>query len=80
MMRAAVLGVGQTRHRSKRTDVSMAGLCREATDRALADAGLTRVGAAAQRIMDGSARRAVAHATSGPCLQQNLVCVLEGRS
>ena len=26
----------------------------------------------------GSAHRAVAHATSGPCLQQNLVCVLEG--
>ena len=41
-------------------------------------AGLTRIGAAAQRIMNGSARRAVAHATSGPCLQQNLVCVLEG--
>jgi acetyl-CoA C-acetyltransferase len=40
-MRAAVLGVGQTRHRSKRTDVSIAGLCREAADRALADAGLT---------------------------------------
>ena len=37
---AAVLGVGQTRHRSKRTDVSIAGLCREAVDRALADAGL----------------------------------------
>ena len=37
---AAVLGVGQTRHRSKRTDVSIAGLCREAADRALADAGL----------------------------------------
>ena len=36
-----MLGVGQTRHRSKRTDVSMAGLCREAADRALADAGLT---------------------------------------
>jgi len=36
--RAAVLGVGQTDHRSKRTDVSMAGLCREAIDRALADA------------------------------------------
>ena len=32
---AAVLGVGQTRHRSKRTDVSIAGLCREAADRAL---------------------------------------------
>src|ERR1700728_4054263 len=39
--RAAVLGVGQTRHRSKRTDVSIAGLCREAVDRALADAGTT---------------------------------------
>ena len=37
---AAVLGVGQTRHRSKRTDVSIAGLCREAADRALLDAGL----------------------------------------
>ena len=37
---AAVIGVGQTRHRSKRTDVSIAGLCREAVDRALADAGL----------------------------------------
>jgi acetyl-CoA C-acetyltransferase len=38
---AAVLGVGQTRHRSKRADVSMAGLCREAADRAVADAGLS---------------------------------------
>jgi acetyl-CoA C-acetyltransferase len=38
---AAVLGVGQTRHRSKRTDVSIAGLCREAADRAVLDAGLT---------------------------------------
>ncbi|MGN6172639.1 MAG: thiolase domain-containing protein, partial [Streptosporangiaceae bacterium] len=40
--RAAVLGVGQTHHRSRRTDVSIAGLCREAVDRALADAGLSR--------------------------------------
>jgi acetyl-CoA C-acetyltransferase len=39
--RAAVLGVGQTRHRSRRTDVSLAGLCREAVDRALAACGLT---------------------------------------
>jgi acetyl-CoA C-acetyltransferase len=37
---AAVLGFGQTRHRSKRADVSIAGLCREAVDRAMADAGL----------------------------------------
>jgi acetyl-CoA acetyltransferase len=41
-------------------------------------AGLIRIGEAANRIRTGEARRAVAHATSGPCLQQNLVCVLEG--
>ena len=41
-------------------------------------AGLTRIGEVAQRIMDGEATRGLAHATSGPCLQQNLVCVLEG--
>src|SRR5207245_2226477 len=41
--------------------------------------GLIRIGEAASRIMDGSASRAVAHASSGPCLQQNLVCVLEAR-
>ncbi len=29
------------------------------------------------RITEDGASRAVAHATSGPCLQQNLVCVLE---
>jgi acetyl-CoA acetyltransferase len=41
-------------------------------------AGLTRIGEAAQRIANGDANRAVAHATSGPALQHNLVCVLEG--
>jgi acetyl-CoA acetyltransferase len=40
--------------------------------------GLSRIGECATRIWNGSADRAVAHATSGPCLQQNLVCVLEG--
>lgn len=40
-------------------------------------AGLNRIGTAAQRISDGGARSAIAHATSGPCLQQNLVCLLE---
>jgi acetyl-CoA acetyltransferase len=40
-------------------------------------AGLLRLGEAASRILDGSAGRVVAHATSGPCLQQNLVCVME---
>src|SRR5687768_16672295 len=38
--RAAVLGTGQTHHVAKREDVSIAGLVREAADRALADAGL----------------------------------------
>jgi acetyl-CoA acetyltransferase len=41
-------------------------------------AGLIRIGEAAARVMKREADRAVAHATSGPCLQQNLVCVLEG--
>jgi acetyl-CoA acetyltransferase len=42
-------------------------------------AGLARIGAAAAEISSGRADRALAHATSGPLLQQNLVCVLEGR-
>ena len=41
-------------------------------------AGLIRVVEAADRIAAGSARRAVAHASSGPALQQNLLCLLEG--
>jgi acetyl-CoA acetyltransferase len=39
--------------------------------------GLIRVIEAASRIMDGSARRALAHAAGGQLLQQNLVCLLE---
>ncbi len=38
---AAVIGIGQTHHRAKRVDVSMAGLLREAIDRALEDAQMT---------------------------------------
>jgi acetyl-CoA acetyltransferase len=41
-------------------------------------AGLIRVGEVARRITSGTADRGLAHAASGPCLQQNLVCVLEG--
>jgi len=41
-------------------------------------AGLARIGEAAQRISRGEAGRALAHATQGHCLQQNLVCILEG--
>lgn len=39
--------------------------------------GLARVGEVFRRIVAGEARRGVAHATSGPCLQHNLVAVLE---
>ena len=38
--RCAVIGVGQTKHTSCRADVSVAGLVREAADRALAAAGV----------------------------------------
>jgi acetyl-CoA C-acetyltransferase len=40
-VRCAVAGVGQTHHTSCRADVSIAGLVREAVDRALDDAGMT---------------------------------------
>jgi acetyl-CoA acetyltransferase len=42
-------------------------------------AGLERIGFAAQHIWNGTAQRVLAHATSGPALQQNLVAVMEGR-
>ena len=47
---------------------------------AMMTAGLIRIGEVANRISSGEADRGVAHATSGPCLQQNLVCVLEGEA
>ena len=126
--RAAVLGTGQTHHKAKRQDVSMAGLLREAIDRAMADAQVgwddidavvlgkapdffegvmmpdlflaDAVGAvgkpllrvhtagsvggstgvvAASLVQAGVYDRVLAHATGGPALQQNLVCVMEGR-
>jgi acetyl-CoA acetyltransferase len=39
--------------------------------------GLARIGYAADHVFGGG-KRALAHSTSGPCLQQNLVCILEG--
>jgi acetyl-CoA acetyltransferase len=42
-------------------------------------AGLARIGCAARQVMSGRATRVLAHATSGPALQQNLVCVMEAR-
>ena len=43
-------------------------------------AGLARIGYAADAVMSGRASRALGHATSGPALQQNLVCVLSGEA
>jgi acetyl-CoA acetyltransferase len=43
-------------------------------------AGLERIGFAAQHIWNGSAGRVLAHATSGPVLQQNLIAVMEGKN
>ena len=40
--------------------------------------GLERFASAAKAIAAGEVSKALAHATSGPCLQQNLVCVMEG--
>jgi acetyl-CoA acetyltransferase len=42
-------------------------------------AGLARIGCAARAIMSGRASRSLGHATSGPALQQNLICVMEAR-
>jgi acetyl-CoA acetyltransferase len=39
--------------------------------------GGIRIGEAAKRIWDGSASKVLGHATSGPALQQNIVCVME---
>jgi hypothetical protein len=41
--------------------------------------GLLRVVAAANAVLAGEARRAVAHGTNGPCLQHNVLCLLESR-
>ena len=41
-------------------------------------AGLMRIGEVATRISSGEIGRGLAHASQGPCLQQNLVCILEG--
>ncbi len=41
-------------------------------------AGLVRIGEAARKVLAGTSDKALAHATSGPALQQNLLCTLEG--
>ena len=43
-------------------------------------AGLNRIGEAAKRVWSGESQKALAHSTSGPALQQNLVMTMEARS
>lgn len=43
-------------------------------------AGLARIGEAAGHILRGEASKVLAHATSGPALQQNLVTVMEAKA
>jgi acetyl-CoA acetyltransferase len=40
--------------------------------------GLIRIGEAFRQINEHGRHRTLGHAASGLCLQQNLVCVLEG--
>lgn len=42
--------------------------------------GLIRLGEAARKVWDGEAGKVLGHATSGPALQQNIVCTMEGRN
>ena len=42
-------------------------------------AGLNRIGEAAARVWAGESDKALAHATSGPVLQHNLVCTMEAK-
>ncbi len=44
----------------------------------LMSVGLIRIGEAFNQVRHHGKKRVLAHATSGHCLQQNLVCVLEG--
>lgn len=64
-----VLGLDDT------TTINPSGGCLAANSMMVA--GLTRIGEAANAVRQGRAKRALAHATSGPALQQNLICILE---
>jgi acetyl-CoA acetyltransferase len=61
---------------AEKTDINPSGGALAANP--VMSAGLVRIGEVARRITNREADRGVAHATSGPCLQHNMVCVLEG--
>jgi hypothetical protein len=54
-----------------------AGTVRPAATDPIMVTGLLRVVDASRSVLDGEAGRAVAHATNGPCLQHNIVFLLE---
>lgn len=60
-----------------RDEIGLDGVAVDADAGPMMVAGLARFAAAAETIAAGDVRRGVAHATSGACLQQNLVAVLE---
>ena len=57
MIPAAVVGVGQTHHKTRRRDVSFGGLVREAVFRALEDAQMTIYHMLCYAFMEGGAAR-----------------------
>jgi acetyl-CoA acetyltransferase len=60
-------------------DVAVNGSGGALTANPLFSAGLIRIGEAARKIWAGESERALGHATSGPALQQNLVCTMEAK-
>ncbi|GIE37081.1 lipid-transfer protein [Actinoplanes italicus] len=60
-------------------DVVRAGVYLPFDSNAMFSAGLSRIGAAAGEVMSGRSLTAAGHATSGPALQQNLICALRGK-
>ena len=60
-------------------DVEMSPSGGALTGNAVMVTGLARIGEAFKQVTQNGKQRALGHASSGPCLQQNLVCVLEAR-
>jgi acetyl-CoA acetyltransferase len=71
LLLAQALGIDATRTRINPSGGALCGNPQMA-------AGLARFVEAAERVIAGEADRALAHCTSGPCLQQNLVGIMEG--
>jgi len=62
---------------SERTEINPSGGALAANP--IMATGLVRIAEAARQIIENGRQKTLAHSTSGPCLQQNLVCILEAR-